>query len=164
MKSTGVVRRIDELGRIVIPKEIRKNLGIREGESLEIYVDDCKLIMQKHSKLDSYQDTINNIIKFVSNSFNISINLYDREKLLYYTNDILGKISFIKEFNDIIVNRKEEIIDVKINEEVYKIYCKPIIISSDVIGIIIFELKDNLEEIIKIANFLSQIITKKIDI
>ena len=39
MKATGVIRRIDELGRIVIPKEIRKNLRIKEGENLEIYVD-----------------------------------------------------------------------------------------------------------------------------
>ena len=39
MKATGVVRRIDDLGRIVIPKEIRRNLRIRDGESLEIFVD-----------------------------------------------------------------------------------------------------------------------------
>ena len=38
MKATGVVRRIDELGRIVIPKELRKNLRIREGENIEIYM------------------------------------------------------------------------------------------------------------------------------
>ena len=38
MKSTGVVRRIDDLGRIVIPKEIRRSLRIREGDSLEIYI------------------------------------------------------------------------------------------------------------------------------
>ena len=38
MKSTGVVRRIDELGRIVIPKEIRRNLGIRDGENIEIFI------------------------------------------------------------------------------------------------------------------------------
>lgn len=37
MKTTGIIRRIDELGRIVIPKEIRKNLRIKNGESLEIY-------------------------------------------------------------------------------------------------------------------------------
>ena len=39
MKSTGVVRRVDDLGRIVIPKEIRRNLRIRDGEELEIFVD-----------------------------------------------------------------------------------------------------------------------------
>ena len=40
MKTTGVIRRIDELGRIVIPKEIRKSLRIKNGESLEVYLDD----------------------------------------------------------------------------------------------------------------------------
>lgn len=39
MKPTGVVRRVDDLGRIVIPKEIRRTLRIRDGESLEIFVD-----------------------------------------------------------------------------------------------------------------------------
>ena len=39
MKETGIVRRIDDLGRIVIPKEIRRTLGVREGEPLEIYLD-----------------------------------------------------------------------------------------------------------------------------
>lgn len=38
MKATGIIRRIDDLGRVVIPKEIRKNLGIKEGDALEIYV------------------------------------------------------------------------------------------------------------------------------
>lgn len=39
MKATGIVRRTDELGRVVIPKEIRRQLGIRDGEPLEIYLD-----------------------------------------------------------------------------------------------------------------------------
>ena len=47
MKATGVVRRIDELGRIVIPKEIRKTLRIREGENLEIFLDDQENIVLK---------------------------------------------------------------------------------------------------------------------
>ena len=152
MKSTGVVRRIDELGRIVIPKEIRRNLGIREGENLEIYIENNKLIMQKFSKINNYQDNIKNIIKFISESFKIN------------TNDILGKLNFIKEFNRIILERKEEIININLDEAMYKLYCKPIIISSDVIGILVFETKDNLDEIIKVSNFLNQIIIKKIDI
>ena len=164
MKSTGVVRRIDDLGRIVIPKEIRKNMGLREGETLEIYVDDNKLIMQKYSKLNNYQDNIKSIIQFISDSFSININFYDRDKLVYNTNDIFGKLPFIKEYNEIILNRKEEIIDINIEGIIYKIYCKPIIISSDVIGILAYEIKNNLEEIVKVSNFLSQIIIKKIDI
>lgn len=52
MKATGVIRRIDELGRIVIPKEIRKNLRIREGDSLEIYIgEDETILLRKHSAL-----------------------------------------------------------------------------------------------------------------
>ncbi|MBQ1501143.1 MAG: AbrB/MazE/SpoVT family DNA-binding domain-containing protein [Firmicutes bacterium] len=50
MKATGIVRRIDDLGRVVIPKEIRRNLRIREGEPLEIFVDgEGKIILQKYS-------------------------------------------------------------------------------------------------------------------
>ena len=40
LKETGIIRKIDELGRIVLPKEIRKNLGIKDGEDLEIFVRD----------------------------------------------------------------------------------------------------------------------------
>ena len=39
MKATGIIRRVDDLGRVVIPREVRKSLGIREGEPLEIYTD-----------------------------------------------------------------------------------------------------------------------------
>ena len=47
MKSTGVVRKIDELGRIVLPSELRRVYGIREGEELEISVDGERVILQK---------------------------------------------------------------------------------------------------------------------
>lgn len=52
MKATGVVRRIDDLGRIVIPKEIRKTLHIKEGEPLEIFTDrDGQIILKKYSPI-----------------------------------------------------------------------------------------------------------------
>lgn len=47
MKSTGVVRKIDELGRIVLPSELRRVFGIREGDELEISVDGDRVILQK---------------------------------------------------------------------------------------------------------------------
>ena len=50
MKATGIVRRIDDLGRVVIPKEIRRNLRIREGDPLEIFTDrEGEVILKKYS-------------------------------------------------------------------------------------------------------------------
>lgn len=48
MKSTGIVRKVDELGRVVIPIELRRTLGIEEKDALEIYVDDDKIILKKY--------------------------------------------------------------------------------------------------------------------
>jgi transcriptional pleiotropic regulator of transition state genes len=48
MKSTGIVRKIDELGRIVLPIELRRTLDIAERDSLEIYVDDGAIILKKY--------------------------------------------------------------------------------------------------------------------
>ena len=48
MKSTGIVRKVDELGRVVIPIELRRNLNIEEKDSLEIYVDESSIILKKY--------------------------------------------------------------------------------------------------------------------
>ncbi|MBQ3181684.1 MAG: AbrB/MazE/SpoVT family DNA-binding domain-containing protein [Clostridia bacterium] len=48
MKSTGIVRKVDELGRIVLPIELRRTLDIAEKDSLEIYVDDNRIILKKY--------------------------------------------------------------------------------------------------------------------
>lgn len=57
MKATGIVRRIDDLGRVVIPKEIRRTLKIREGDPLEIFVDrDGEVILKKYSPIGELGD------------------------------------------------------------------------------------------------------------
>lgn len=48
MKATGIVRRIDDLGRVVIPKEIRRSLRLKEGDALEIFVEDNQVIFEKY--------------------------------------------------------------------------------------------------------------------
>ena len=48
MKSTGIVRKVDELGRVVLPIELRRILNIKEKDSLEIFVDDEKVILKKY--------------------------------------------------------------------------------------------------------------------
>ena len=52
MKATGIVRRIDDLGRIVIPKEIRRNIGLREGEAMEIFLENDCVCFKKYSPSD----------------------------------------------------------------------------------------------------------------
>ena len=57
MKATGIVRRIDELGRVVVPKEIRRTLRIREGDPLEIFTDrDGEVILKKYSPIRELDD------------------------------------------------------------------------------------------------------------
>lgn len=65
MKATGIVRRIDDLGRIVIPKEIRRTMHIREGDPLEISVRSSEIVFKKHSLIgdleglaSGYADTL----------------------------------------------------------------------------------------------------------
>ena len=48
MRATGIIRRVDDLGRVVIPKEIRRNLGIREGDPLEIFVENGCICLRKY--------------------------------------------------------------------------------------------------------------------
>lgn len=57
MKSTGIVRKVDELGRVVIPIELRRNLGIEVKDELEIYVDDERIILQKNKSTKTCQIT-----------------------------------------------------------------------------------------------------------
>ncbi|MDO4944725.1 MAG: stage V sporulation T C-terminal domain-containing protein [Ruminococcus sp.] len=57
MKATGIVRRIDDLGRVVIPKEIRRTMRIREGDPLEIYTNpDGEVIFKKYSPINELSD------------------------------------------------------------------------------------------------------------
>ena len=58
MKATGIIRRVDDLGRVIIPKEIRRQLMIREGDSLEIYVDGERIVYEKYFSAASITDML----------------------------------------------------------------------------------------------------------
>ena len=62
MKSTGIIRRIDDLGRIIIPKEIRRTLNLREGDPMEMFVEDGMVCLQKYYTADSYKGKIESLI------------------------------------------------------------------------------------------------------
>ncbi len=83
MKSTGVIRKIDELGRIVLPKEIRRNLGIRDGENLEIFVENDHILLKKYSKMQDYSEIVKNLASIVNNTYDFKVLITDRDKVLF---------------------------------------------------------------------------------
>jgi len=64
MKSTGVVRKVDELGRIVLPKELRTILGINVKDSIEIFTDGDKIVLQKYQPCCAFCNNANDVIYF----------------------------------------------------------------------------------------------------
>ena len=63
MKATGIVRRMDELGRVVIPKEIRKTLRIKEGDPLEIFTEQERLLLRKYSPVSKIDDFAKSLVE-----------------------------------------------------------------------------------------------------
>lgn len=64
MKSTGIVRKVDELGRIVLPSEMRRTLDIEEKDALEIYVEGSSVILKKYKPSCIFCDTTKDIVVF----------------------------------------------------------------------------------------------------
>ena len=64
MKSTGIVRKVDELGRVVLPIELRRSLNINEKDSLEIFVDDNKIVLKKYEPADIFSGSMEDLIDY----------------------------------------------------------------------------------------------------
>lgn len=64
MKSTGIVRKVDELGRVVLPIELRRNLDINEKDALEIFVDEDRIILKKYEPADIFTGSMEDLIDY----------------------------------------------------------------------------------------------------
>lgn len=64
MKSTGIVRKLDELGRITLPIELRRNLDVNEKDPLEIFVDDDKIILKKYNPSDIFTGEMDDLVEY----------------------------------------------------------------------------------------------------
>lgn len=73
MKSTGIVRKVDELGRVVIPAELRNVLGIDKQDPLEIYIDGDKIILKKYLPNGEKEDVISSLEKMASSAKNPNV-------------------------------------------------------------------------------------------
>lgn len=96
MKATGIVRRIDELGRIVVPKELRKNLRIKEGDSIEIFTgSDGEVILKKYSPIGELSDFAQEYVEVASKILGCPVCVTDKEQIIAVAGtpkkDLLGK-------------------------------------------------------------------------
>ena len=81
MKATGIVRRIDELGRIVVPKEIRRVLRIREGDPLEIFTDkDGEIVLKKYSPIGELSAFAQEYVDAIAASLGCGVCVCDRDQ------------------------------------------------------------------------------------
>lgn len=166
MKSTGITRRIDDLGRIVIPKEIRKNLKIKENEVLEIFINNDEIILKKFSPFNDSEKVLSDYIKVINDMTGNDVIITDRDKVILSTKKLEEKLlnKKLSEYvNDLMENRSTflsndmkgiEVID---NEKIKQnYYFIPFIIDSDVVGSIIMfsskEIDENSKSLLLIAS------------
>ncbi len=151
MKATGIVRRIDNLGRIVIPKEIRKTLRIKEGDALEIYTDrDGEVILKKYSPIEEMGEYARQYAESLYQIVGRSVFITDTDQIIAAAG--LGKKEAInqmltREFEEKMQLRKQKILQVsdreyinvysEISMEIEAILVTPIINEGNVIGSVI---------------------------
>lgn len=138
MKSTGIVRKIDELGRIVIPKEIRNVLSIHSNDDLEIFIDNMKIVLTKYEKSDNILNYSNNIVKIIDEKLNIKVFVTNKEKIIT-TGNFKNK-ELDSKLLELIEERKryESINKETINKISGYFVIYPIIVESDILGLLMF--------------------------
>ena len=167
MKSTGITRRIDDLGRIVIPKEIRKNLKIKENEVLEIFIENENIILKKFSSFDDMEKVFERLIEVLEDITLNNILITDRERVVGvskrkeydYLNKEIGNniINSIENKEKNLSTGEVELINNKQINTNY--YIRPIINEGDTLGsIVIFGNKEIEEKDVLATDIISKLI------
>ncbi len=153
MKSTGVIRRIDDLGRIVIPKEIRKNLRIKDGDNLEIFISSEDLVLKKYSHLKKITDLAQELSDTLNNYLEKTILITDNDSVIAMTGKNKRKYQ----------NKKVSFVESE--DEICNYLIATIISNSEAMGaVLIFDTKEKLvDEELKIANIAASFIAKYLE-
>ena len=173
MKATGVVRRIDDLGRIVIPKEIRRNLRIRDGESLEIFVDGDNIVLKKYSIMKNIDEYASNLVDSLYSLVKKSVVVTDGDSVIACSNNLKELLNkSISDKMSLCIKRRESIIE-KYNKELvitddFRVDCKyiinSIIANGDSVGLVIIFDRDEIgDDDMLIASLASKILSKSIE-
>ena len=173
MKLAGIVRRIDELGRIVIPKEIRKTLHIKNGENLEIFINDDQIILKKYSELGNFSELSDTIAQTLNLYLKTSVLISDTDKFIsisgplkkqYQNKEISETILKYINARKIVTVQDKKINLTKDKTEDGNIVVSPIIANGDEIGSIVVVSNEELtKNNIVMINLLSKVLAKHIE-
>ena len=151
----GQIKRIDELGRIVIPKDIRKRLSIKTNDTLEIGMDGDKIVLNKRIAIKEYNDYVKTLLTILTNYSGIKFLANNREDIIFNNTDIDG--FEVKKYINMSLYEMD-----KVKDDICSgCDIRPVIIDSNVEGIIIVINSECNKEIGKIINIL---VTSKLDI
>lgn len=151
MENIGISRRVDELGRVVVPKEMRNLLRIKPGDCLEAYLDNEKIILVKQELISKSFDVISPILESYSKILDVDILITSMDKIVKSNGKNLKELENKKINNYIyqcIVGRKKELQNNKtLFLENINYIINPIVINGDAIGSIIYiKQKDKITE------------------
>ena len=151
----GQIKRIDELGRIVIPKDIRKRLSIKTNDTLEIGMDGDKIVLNKRIAIKEYNNYVKTLLTILTNYSGIKFLATNREDIIFNNTDIEG--FEVKKYINMSLYEMD-----KVKDDICSgCDIRPVIIDSNVEGIIIVINSECNKEIGKIINIL---VTSKLDI
>ena len=168
------IRRIDELGRIVIPKDIRSKLRIREGDNLEIKIEDEQIKILKHSLLNKMVDLAQNMTETLHSIIKKNIIITDNNKILAISGNSKSKYlnKEISSYLEKAIKRRENILErhlknleITNNEvEVTSYVISTIIVNGDAIGLVIILDKENVSQFdYDVANIVSKFLSKYLE-
>ena len=166
MKSTGVVRRIDELGRIVLPKEIRKVLKIKAGDNLVIFMNDKDIVLSKYNIFDDKKDLFdmlaNSVLGYTKKSFIIT----DTSRIVAGSKYLIDK-EVSDDLDTLMFSRNSKIGNKEIcicSNVLSSHYCYSSIVSnSDVCGIVVIFDDTITPSDFELCKFISRFISKYLE-
>ena len=115
-KHTGIVRRIDDAGRISIPKEVRRKYRIQDGDPIEIGEGENMIMLKKYSVLELFSDTTQKLIASFARTMDIPIILCNTSNILYSARIIVGNpnAAISQELSEYLMNEKNQCIGIPI--------------------------------------------------
>lgn len=178
MKATGIVRRIDDLGRVVIPKEIRRTMRIREGDPLEIYTDsNGEVIFKKYSPMGELSPYTKQYVDVLSRTTGLPAVICDRDHVIAASGiskkEVLEKRispileSYMEKRSSFVFDGGKEKIELcdGIEREVSVMF--PIIGAGDVMGAVVLLGEENLKEptqtVVKLAQVAAGFLGKQME-